>query len=108
MRMSGPWATGLRVAAYNAVGALLSMLVGAMLSNKGDGLDLQAGLLQGIAGILFAVLTFPAWLLRFDYTTSTGGGECVLWFLSPLIWGMIALAIHKFLIKRRERKNSHH
>jgi hypothetical protein len=102
VKISGPYGTGLRVAAYNAASVLLLCLFGALLSQKGDGFDAQAGLLQAISGALFWVLTFPGSLLYYNYTTSSGGGMLDFWFLSPLIWGLAAFGMHKFWLKRRK------
>jgi hypothetical protein len=106
MRISAPYASGLRVATYNAAGVLLVMLVGATLSEKGDGFSFQAGFLQGILGILFLMLTFPANVLGFTPNLATGGVNYTFWLLNPVIWGVIAFAIRKFLTKHRERRNS--
>ena len=87
------------MAAYNAAAALFCLLVAVM----GDNYPANS-ILGTIMMILFMVVTFPAWLLDFPYTTATGGGEFDCLFLSPLIWGVAAFAIHKLVMKRRERK----
>ena len=86
--------TGLRVGLYNAAAVLLALLLAAVFS-EGKGTSSSHAFF-----VIGRVLTFPAWLLRIQTTTATGGREIVFWFLSPLFWGAAGYMIHR-LVRRR-------
>lgn len=91
MKMPPPLNTALKVGLYNAVAVLLVFLLG--IKFELDSL-----------GVVFMILTFPACLISYTYTTPTGGGERSFWFLSPLIWGAVAFIIHAVVARRRRSR----
>ncbi len=99
MKISGAFGTGLRVALYNAVAILLTLLLGVTISGpKG----IESSLVDRIFMGLWLTLTFPTQFFEYEYKTATASGMVDFWFLSPLIWGATAFVIHKLVLKRRQ------
>jgi hypothetical protein len=88
MKIYPPLVTALKVCLYNVAAVLVVLL----LSIKFE-ID--------FLWPLFIVLTFPAALISYSYTTPTGGGFVSFWFLNPLIWGAVAFVIHSAILRRR-------
>ena len=89
-KIPGPFATGVRYALFNLAATLFVLVVGVIFIGKQS----SSGVEHFFLGLLL-ILTFPANLFDYSFTTATGGMVINVFFLNPLIWGLAAFFIHR-------------